>query len=870
MLSPFLDRINPLASSGSWLTKILLGLLLVLSAAFPAFAGFPPTTTKASGDSSQITTFNFDFPYMSVTRSGITTTFNLLSVAGGGTGESSQATNGITYYNGSGITSSSTFVYNGALGIGTTTPNAPISIGASSGDKIYVYDGGVGSSYGFGYQSGILQIFSAASGDSVQIGTGGSSTGFTPLMTVLGSGNVGIGTTNPGTLLTVAGAGAFGGQIHTVTDPTSAQDAATKNYVDTQLAQLNPLAAVYAASTTNIPGTYTNAVSGVCIGDTFQTTSTTQPFVVDGATPSVGGRILLKNQTSSFQDGVWNLTTQAVSGVSGAIFTRASDFDTSADINSGAIIPVVNGTVNAGSSWYQTAVNTTCSSSSQTWTMFQQPSSAYLLAANNLSDVATKATAFNNISPMTTGGDLIYGGASGAGTRLANGSANQVLTSAGSTSAPSWSLVANASLANMSTLTVKSNITGGSTSPADNTLTAIIDAAIGSTQGDILYRSSSVWSVLAPGTSGYALTTGGSAANPSWTSVLTNPMTTAGDMIYGGSSGTPTRLSAGSSGQVPISAGSSVSFASLQGNATALKAPTYQIFTSTGTQTGWLFTVTGWTGTIVAGDTYTNNGNTYTAQMPSQTNGGSGATLFMSGTGTTSGTTLTKATSASGPATITFSATAVTASYTVPSSPTPLYIEVEVQGSGGGGGGSGSSAVSGSAGNQTYFGANITSVGGGGAADGGSSADPGSAGGGGGVATTTTNTATTGVTFILSLVGNSGSMATTFGGSGNSGAGGGLGGASIFGGVGTPTFQSAPNATTANSGSGGSGAAASDYPGGGGGSGAYVKLQMNTAAYSGGSTFPYIVGTGGSGGVGSAHTGGAGAAGIIIVKEHYQ
>src|ERR1019366_7426791 len=127
-------------------------------------------------------------------------------------------------------------------------------------------------------------------------------------------------------------------KINTLLDPTSAQDAATKNYVDTQLAQLNPLAAVYAASTVNIPGTYTNSVGGVCIGDTFQERATVNPFVVDGATPSVGNRILLKNQTNSFQDGVWTLTTQAVGGVSGAIFTRALDFDSSSDIGAGSIV----------------------------------------------------------------------------------------------------------------------------------------------------------------------------------------------------------------------------------------------------------------------------------------------------------------------------------------------------------------------------------------------------------------------------------------------------------------------------------------------------------------------------------------------------
>lgn len=41
-------------------------------------------------------------------------------------------------------------------------------------------------------------------------------------------------------------------------------------------------------------------------------------------------------------------------------------------------------------------------------------------------------------NPMTTGGDIIYGGASGTPTRLANGTAGQVLQSNGTTLAPSW------------------------------------------------------------------------------------------------------------------------------------------------------------------------------------------------------------------------------------------------------------------------------------------------------------------------------------------------------------------------------------------------------------------------------------------------
>lgn len=54
-----------------------------------------------------------------------------------------------------------------------------------------------------------------------------------------------------------------------------------------------------------------------------------------------------------------------------------------------------------------------------------------------------KAAAFNALSPMTTGGDIIYGGASGTGTRLANGSVGQVLTSGGGTAAPTWATPSN-------------------------------------------------------------------------------------------------------------------------------------------------------------------------------------------------------------------------------------------------------------------------------------------------------------------------------------------------------------------------------------------------------------------------------------------
>lgn len=58
--------------------------------------------------------------------------------------------------------------------------------------------------------------------------------------------------------------------------------------------------------------------------------------------------------------------------------------------------------------------------------------------ANGGTGQTTAANAFNALSPMTTLGDLIYGGASGVGTRLANGTTGQFLK-ATTSSAPTWS-----------------------------------------------------------------------------------------------------------------------------------------------------------------------------------------------------------------------------------------------------------------------------------------------------------------------------------------------------------------------------------------------------------------------------------------------
>lgn len=49
-----------------------------------------------------------------------------------------------------------------------------------------------------------------------------------------------------------------------------------------------------------------------------------------------------------------------------------------------------------------------------------------------------------------------------------------------------------------------------------NTVSEILDTALGSTRGSVLYRGSTGWMVLAPGTAGQKLTTQGAGADPVW------------------------------------------------------------------------------------------------------------------------------------------------------------------------------------------------------------------------------------------------------------------------------------------------------------------------------------------------------------------
>jgi len=146
-----------------------------------------------------------------------------------------------------------------------------------------------------------------------------------------------------------------------------ATDAFVTTAVNNAIAGVNPAVAVLAASTTNLTGTYSNGVAG--IGATFTITAT-GAFTLDGvAINTIGQRVLLKNQATGFQNGVYTATIVGVGGIS-PVFTRALDYDTPSDINSTGAIPVQSGTANISTSWLLTSTVTTVGTDSLTYVQF--------------------------------------------------------------------------------------------------------------------------------------------------------------------------------------------------------------------------------------------------------------------------------------------------------------------------------------------------------------------------------------------------------------------------------------------------------------------------------------------------------------------
>jgi hypothetical protein len=184
---------------------------------------------------------------------------------------------------------------------------------------------------------------------------------------------------------TMSGAIAMGtNKITGLGNPTADQDAATKIYVDNAVQGLDAKASVRVATTENI------------------TLSNTQ--VIDGVTVAVGDRVLVKDQSTAANNGIYLVASGS--------WTRATDADAWTELVS-AFVFVESGTANGNNGYTCTvAAGGTLGSTAITWVQFsgagQITAGAGLTKSGNTLNVGTASSArivvnSDNLDLATTG-----------------------------------------------------------------------------------------------------------------------------------------------------------------------------------------------------------------------------------------------------------------------------------------------------------------------------------------------------------------------------------------------------------------------------------------------------------------------------------
>jgi len=165
--------------------------------------------------------------------------------------------------------------------------------------------------------------------------------------------------------------------------PTDDNDAATKAYVDAARAGLDVKQSVRAATTANI-----NLSSALENGD-----------AIDGVTLATGDRVLVKNQDTASQNGIY------VVQASGAA-VRATDFDADAEVTPGAFAFVEEGTTNADTGWVLTT-NGTITVGSTSLAFAQFSGAGNITAGDGLTKDGNTINAVGTVGRISVAADSI-------------------------------------------------------------------------------------------------------------------------------------------------------------------------------------------------------------------------------------------------------------------------------------------------------------------------------------------------------------------------------------------------------------------------------------------------------------------------------
>lgn len=180
------------------------------------------------------------------------------------------------------------------------------------------------------------------------------------LLNVTAAGLTGIGSSTPFTRFVVGGNSYLGGNVTatgTLQLPALATAAGSILAVD---------GSGFVISTTSPPATVTSgtsqpvkyATTGALPSNTYLAGVITEvgngALSVDGASPAVADRVLVKNEATAANNGIYTVTA-AGSGIAAFVLTRATDYNSSTNIYPGIATYVISGSANSDSWWAMTS-----------------------------------------------------------------------------------------------------------------------------------------------------------------------------------------------------------------------------------------------------------------------------------------------------------------------------------------------------------------------------------------------------------------------------------------------------------------------------------------------------------------------------------
>ena len=287
---------------------------------------------------------------------------------------------------------------------------------------------------------------------------------------------------------------------------------AAKTYIDNTRSGLEVKDSVVAATTANLTAGYNNGTVGV--GATLTNSGSQVAIAIDGISLTTDDRVLIKDQTTATQNGVYKVTVVG-NGSTNWVLTRTTDADTVAEFNSGVFFFVEKGTENADNGFVMSQ-DTTISWGTTDITFSQFSGAGQITAGNGLaksgdtltvntgtgitvtSDNIVIDTAWTGQAAITTVGTIgtgTWNGTAISATKGGTGLDTSSATGVGIVTSGTWTTPAQ--------LTVGFGGTGASTFASNGVL-------YGNGAGTI--------QATAAGTDGYFLKS--NSVTPTWTNVI--------------------------------------------------------------------------------------------------------------------------------------------------------------------------------------------------------------------------------------------------------------------------------------------------------------------------------------------------------------